>query len=62
MENNSQQPIYIFPQETIDSLVQLGEVLRKIHNRMKSEGYDIIDDRIIHIATGKLYDSTAPKN
>lgn len=35
------------PKETIKSLQGLGDILRKIHNRLISEGYSIID--------GKLY-------
>ena len=46
-----------FSQETVDTLYELGAVLDQIYNRMKREGYDIIGDRIIHLATGKVYDS-----
>jgi hypothetical protein len=36
-----------FSQETIDSLIKLGNVLRPIYNRLISEGYSIIDGRLI---------------
>jgi hypothetical protein len=48
---------FIFSQETIDSLVALGNVLERIYRRMKNEGYDIIDGRIIHLETGKEYEA-----
>jgi hypothetical protein len=35
------------PKETIKGLQGLGDILRKIHNRLISEGYSIIE--------GKLY-------
>jgi hypothetical protein len=53
---NEPQPHNIFPTDTIEALEQLGGVLRTINTRMKQEGYDIIDGRIIHIATGKPYE------
>lgn len=56
MNEAQKEPAYIFSQETINSLVALGNVLEKIYSRMKSEGYDIIDGRIIHLETGKEYD------
>ncbi len=31
------QPGYLFPDETISGLIELGDILRKIHNRMVSE-------------------------
>ena len=46
----------VFSQETIQALTELGLVLERIYRRMKSEGYDIINDRIIHLATGEEYD------
>jgi hypothetical protein len=36
-----------FSQETIDSLIKLGTVLRPIYNRLISEGYSIIDGKLI---------------
>jgi hypothetical protein len=36
-----------FSQETIDSLIKLGNVLRPIYNRLVSEGYSIIDGKLI---------------
>lgn len=60
MNETQNELAYIFPQETINSLVALGNVLENIYNRMKTEGYDIIDGKIIHIKTGKEYDSKQP--
>ena len=37
----------IFSDETIKSLTELGEVLRRIHNRLISEGYEIKNGHII---------------
>ena len=37
----------LFSDETIKSLTELGEVLRRIHNRLISEGYEIKDGVII---------------
>ncbi len=34
-------------QETVQSLQELGEVLRQIHNRLLSEGYIIKDGEIL---------------
>lgn len=56
MNNVQKDSGYIFPQETINSLDELGTIFEKIYRRMKSEGYDIIDNRIIHLETGKEYD------
>lgn len=39
---------YYFSQETIDSISELGSVLQKIHNRLTSEGYSIIDGKLIN--------------
>jgi hypothetical protein len=44
---------YIFPQETIDSLIELGEILRKINKRMTDEGYHIVGEKIVNIETGE---------
>ncbi len=43
----------IFTDEDIQSFVELGEVLRKIHNRLLSEGYVIKDGKIIAPPTKK---------
>ena len=37
----------VFSDETIKALTELGEVLRRIHNRLISEGYEIRGDVII---------------
>jgi len=57
MKSTQKDPGYIFSQETINSLVALGNVLQRIYKRMKNEGYDIIDGRIIHLETGEEYAS-----
>ena len=41
------KPGQLLPKETIKGLQGLGEILRKIHDRLINEGYSIID--------GKLY-------
>lgn len=46
---------YQFKQETIDALAKLGEVLKGIYARMRSEGYDIIDGEIRNVETGELW-------
>ena len=35
-----------FTYETIDSLTELGEVLKQIRKRLLSEGYEIVDGKI----------------
>jgi len=37
---------YIFSDETLKSLNELGDVLRNIHNRLISEGYTISNGEI----------------
>lgn len=39
---------YIFSQDTIDSISELGSVFQKIHSRLMSEGYSIIDGKLIN--------------
>jgi len=36
----------IFSEETLESLVDLGKILRKIRNRLISEDYEIKDGQI----------------
>lgn len=38
---------YLFSDETIQSLEELGSVLRRIHARLIAEGYSIIGGRLI---------------
>ncbi len=38
-----------FSKETLRTLEQLGDVLRRIRRRMKSEGYDVIDGVLVKI-------------
>ncbi|NQV93347.1 hypothetical protein HQ403_02510 [Candidatus Kaiserbacteria bacterium] len=42
----TEKPEPLFSKETIESLVTLGEVLRRIHNRLISEGYEIKNGQI----------------
>ena len=56
MDSKAQETNFIFSQETIDSLIALGEVLKRNYIQMKKQGYDIIDGRIIHLESGKEYD------
>lgn len=37
---------YLFSQETVDGLSELGEVIRSIRKRLMSEGYEIKDGKI----------------
>lgn len=39
---------YIFRQEVIDTVSELGSALQRIHNRLISEGYSIIDGKLIN--------------
>lgn len=48
-QQNDENTNEIFSEETIQSLVGLGEILRKIHNRILSEGYVFKDDQFIKV-------------
>jgi hypothetical protein len=37
---------FIFSQETMDSIIELGEVLRPIRKRLFAEGYTIVDGKL----------------
>lgn len=37
------------PGETLDSLQDLGVILRRIHGRMVAEGYAIVDGQVIKL-------------
>ena len=39
---------YIFRQEVIDTISELGSVFQQIQNRLISEGYSIIDGKLIN--------------
>lgn len=39
----------ILPEETLQALDALGEVLLRIRRRMLSEGFDIVDGKIVPI-------------
>lgn len=47
MRKRKESKAEIFSNETIGSLVELGEVLRRIHNRLITEGYEIKDGCIV---------------
>jgi len=38
----------VFRQEVIDTISELGSVFQQIHNRLTSEGYSIIDGKLIN--------------
>ena len=44
--------------ETIDALEELGDVLKGIHKRMVSEGYEIKNGCIIKIETHNVYEKS----
>jgi hypothetical protein len=44
--------------ETIDALEELGGVLKGIHKRMLSEGYEIKNGCIIKIETNNAYEKS----
>ncbi|MEO8087320.1 MAG: hypothetical protein ABI763_10895 [Bacteroidota bacterium] len=50
---------YIFTEETISSLQELGGVLKKIHYRLVSEGYTFEGNKII--PPQNKYDTHVPK-
>ena len=37
---------YVFSEETISSIIELGEVLKSIRHRMLTEGYTIVNGQI----------------
>jgi|GEM_PF-5267589 len=49
------------PKETIKGLQDLGEILRKIHNRLISEGYSIIEGKLYSAKGELLYERNQPK-
>lgn len=38
-----------FDEETIHALSDLGDIFRRIHNRMKAEGYGIVEGKVIKL-------------
>jgi hypothetical protein len=38
-----------FPQETYDSMQKLAKILRKVDARMRSQGYNIVDGKLVKI-------------
>lgn len=46
---------YVLSQETIGNLIKLGEVLQRIHTRMRKEGFEIVDGEIRNIETGEVW-------
>ncbi len=49
-----------FSQETINGLIGLGEILRKIHIRLIREGYSIIDGKLISPIGETFYERKSP--
>ena len=46
---------YLLSDETVTALVNLGEVLRRIHNRLIREGkIKVVDEKIIDCETGEI--------
>ena len=39
----------VLPEETLNTLIELGEVLLRIRRRMLSEGFDIVDGKVVPI-------------
>lgn len=37
----------VLPKETIETLVEIGEVLRRINARMNAEGFEIKDGKVV---------------
>jgi len=48
--------------ESLNALEELGEVLRDIRKRMRSEGYEIVDGVVRKIATKIIHEKTRDKN
>ena len=54
------EPVHMDPSEwqfdddTIMTLSDLGDVLRRIHNRMESEGYEIVDGQVKKLEYAKF--------
>jgi hypothetical protein len=51
---------FIFPQETIDSVRELGVIFQRTHERMVAEGYTIIDGKIVNADGGQKDDINQP--
>lgn len=45
-----------FSQDTLNGLIGLGQILRKIHNRLIGEGYSIIDGTLVSPSGETLYE------
>lgn len=50
-----------FSEETLASLRDLGEVIRKIHNRLVSEGYVIANGKILKPGEKSKSDAGEPR-
>lgn len=47
---------FIFSDETVQSFEHLGNILRRIHARLISEGYSIIDGKLISPSGEIIYE------
>ena len=45
---------YIFSQETINSLIELGDVLKPIRRRLFAEGYTIVNGKLVKPTPQKI--------
>ena len=50
------------PQETIEGLISLCKILRNIHNRLRSEGYAIINGSLYSPSGELLYERNQNNN
>ena len=55
--NTQNNPKRAFSDETIASLKELGNILLPVYLRMREEGYDIIDGKIVNVETGEEFKS-----
>jgi hypothetical protein len=51
---------FIFPQETVDALQELGMIFRRTHERMVAEGYAIVDGKIVKADANQPDDNNRP--
>lgn len=41
----------VLPEETLDTLVAIGEVLLRIRRRMLSKGFDVVGGKVVSLKT-----------
>lgn len=49
LEESPTANTYLLPEETLAGIEGLSVVLRRIYQRMKSEGYDIIEGKVVRV-------------